>query len=212
MRPAALASRNPLAPLAPPGLLLFHSIERPDSPAASIAGAGAGREKDPERCIRRRRRSEKRGMASAGGRKKRVGRYEMGRTIGQGSFAKVKFAVDSETGTAVAMKVIDKDTILRHRMLHQVLRRRAFIPVLNFSGSLEAQIQIGFQLPISARSKQASFPPSPACPPGIPGQTRYRRMFRGKVGNSGARHEYALDNREQRKRYSKPHQLVGSSA
>jgi serine/threonine protein kinase len=59
-------------------------------------------------------------MAAAGGRKKRVGRYEVGRTIGQGSFAKVKFAVDSDTGTAVAMKVIEKDTILSHRMLHQV--------------------------------------------------------------------------------------------
>jgi hypothetical protein len=106
-------------------------------------------------------------MASTGGRKKRVGRYEMGRTIGQGSFAKVKFAVDSETGTPVAMKVIDKDTILSHRMLHQVLRRRALtlIPVLNFSGSLEEQIQTGFQHPISFSSIQAaSFPLSPACP------------------------------------------------
>jgi hypothetical protein len=59
-------------------------------------------------------------MADTGGRKKRVGRYEVGRTIGQGSFAKVKFAVDSDTGTAVAMKVLEKDTILSHRMLHQV--------------------------------------------------------------------------------------------
>ena len=59
-------------------------------------------------------------MAGAAARKKRVGRYEVGRTIGQGTFAKVKFAVDSETGAAVAMKVLDKETILSHRMLHQV--------------------------------------------------------------------------------------------
>jgi hypothetical protein len=57
----------------------------------------------------------------AAGRKKRVGRYEVGRTIGQGTFAKVKFAVDADTGAAVAMKVLDKDTILNHRMLHQVI-------------------------------------------------------------------------------------------
>ena len=59
-------------------------------------------------------------MAGAAARKKRVGRYEVGRTIGQGTFAKVKFAVDSETGAAVAMKVLNKETILSHRMLHQV--------------------------------------------------------------------------------------------
>jgi len=59
-------------------------------------------------------------MAGAAGRKKRVGRYEVGRTIGQGTFAKVKFAVDADTGKAVAMKVLDKETIFTHRMLHQV--------------------------------------------------------------------------------------------
>nr|ACF22742.1 CBL interacting serine/threonine kinase [Brachypodium distachyon] len=58
-------------------------------------------------------------MAGAA-RKKLVGRYEVGRTIGQGAFAKVKFAVDSDTGAAVAMKVLDKATILNHRMMHQV--------------------------------------------------------------------------------------------
>nr|CAB3470815.1 unnamed protein product [Digitaria exilis] len=58
-------------------------------------------------------------MAGAAGRKKLVGRYEVGRTIGQGTFAEVKFAVDSDTGAAVAMKVLDKETILSHRMLQQ---------------------------------------------------------------------------------------------
>jgi serine/threonine protein kinase len=59
-------------------------------------------------------------MAYAARRKKRVGRYEVGRTIGQGTFAKVKFAVDADTGAPVAMKVLDKETIFAHRMLHQV--------------------------------------------------------------------------------------------
>jgi serine/threonine protein kinase len=51
---------------------------------------------------------------------KRVGKYEMGRTIGQGTFAKVKFAVDRDTGHAVAIKVLAKSTILKHKMVHQV--------------------------------------------------------------------------------------------
>jgi serine/threonine protein kinase len=53
-------------------------------------------------------------------RKKLVGRYEVGRTIGQGAFAKVKFAVDTDTGAPVAMKVLDKATVLDHHMLKQV--------------------------------------------------------------------------------------------
>ncbi|KAE8811012.1 CBL-interacting protein kinase 24 [Hordeum vulgare] len=53
-------------------------------------------------------------------RKKMVGRYEVGWTIGLGSFGKVKFAVDADTGVPVAMKVLDKATILNHRMLQQV--------------------------------------------------------------------------------------------
>jgi serine/threonine protein kinase len=58
-------------------------------------------------------------MAGAA-RKKLVGRYEVGRTIGQGAFAKVKFAVDTDTGAPVAMKVLDKATVLDHHMLQQV--------------------------------------------------------------------------------------------
>ncbi|TVU08106.1 hypothetical protein EJB05_41492, partial [Eragrostis curvula] len=60
-------------------------------------------------------------MAGAGGRKgkKLVGRYEVGRTIGHGTFAKVKLAVDADTGATFAMKVLDKDAVVRHQMLHQ---------------------------------------------------------------------------------------------
>ncbi|KAL6603851.1 hypothetical protein ACP70R_044212 [Stipagrostis hirtigluma subsp. patula] len=67
---------------------------------------------------------------AAAGRKKRVGRYEVGRTIGQGNFAKVKFAVDADTGAAVAMKVLDKDAILTHRMLHQIKREISIMKIV----------------------------------------------------------------------------------
>ncbi|KAG4906700.1 hypothetical protein JHK84_055207 [Glycine max] len=40
--------------------------------------------------------------------KHRVGKYDVGRTIGEGTFAKVKFARNSQTGEAVALKILDK--------------------------------------------------------------------------------------------------------
>ncbi|MFS7945252.1 putative non-specific serine/threonine protein kinase [Helianthus anomalus] len=51
---------------------------------------------------------------------KKVGKYEIGRTIGEGTFAKVKFAKNTETGEAVAVKVLAKSTILKHKMVDQV--------------------------------------------------------------------------------------------
>ncbi|KAL0309398.1 UNVERIFIED_CONTAM: CBL-interacting serine/threonine-protein kinase [Sesamum radiatum] len=51
----------------------------------------------------------------------RVGKYELGRTLGEGSFAKVKFARIT-TGDCVAIKVIDRDRVLHHRMVEQIKR------------------------------------------------------------------------------------------
>lgn len=52
---------------------------------------------------------------------RKVGKYEVGRTIGEGTFAKVKFARNTDTGDSVAIKVLAKTTILKHRMVDQVL-------------------------------------------------------------------------------------------
>lgn len=49
-----------------------------------------------------------------------MGKYEVGRTIGEGTFAKVKFAQNTETGESVAMKVLDRSTIIKHKMVDQV--------------------------------------------------------------------------------------------
>ncbi|KAG6473475.1 hypothetical protein ZIOFF_067391 [Zingiber officinale] len=51
---------------------------------------------------------------------RRVGKYEVGRTIGEGNFAKVKFAQNTETGESVAMKVLDRATIIKHNMVDQI--------------------------------------------------------------------------------------------
>ncbi|XVE55649.1 hypothetical protein DITRI_Ditri03aG0175500 [Diplodiscus trichospermus] len=53
---------------------------------------------------------------------RKVGKYEIGRTIGEGTFAKVKFAQNTETGESVAMKVLDRSTIIKHKMVDQIKR------------------------------------------------------------------------------------------
>ncbi|CAN6465564.1 unnamed protein product [Victoria cruziana] len=58
---------------------------------------------------------------SSGGRT-RVGKYEVGRTIGEGNFAKVKFARNVETGESVAIKILDKEKVLKHKMIGQIKR------------------------------------------------------------------------------------------
>ena len=50
----------------------------------------------------------------------RVGNYELGRTLGEGTFAKVKFAKNIVTGESVAIKIIKKDKLLKHKMVEQV--------------------------------------------------------------------------------------------
>ncbi|KAG6786377.1 hypothetical protein POTOM_007977 [Populus tomentosa] len=50
---------------------------------------------------------------------RKVGKYEVGRTIGEGTFAKVKFAQNTETGESVAMKILDRSTIIKHKMVDQ---------------------------------------------------------------------------------------------
>ncbi|KAL4573762.1 hypothetical protein LXL04_020579 [Taraxacum kok-saghyz] len=44
---------------------------------------------------------------------KKVGKYEIGRTLGEGTFAKVKFAKNTETGEAVAVKIKREISIMK---------------------------------------------------------------------------------------------------
>ncbi|KAI3781922.1 hypothetical protein L2E82_11950 [Cichorium intybus] len=61
---------------------------------------------------------------------KKVGKYEIGRTIGEGTFAKVKFAKNTETGEAVAVKVLAKSTILKHKMVDQIKREISIMKIV----------------------------------------------------------------------------------
>ena len=51
----------------------------------------------------------------------RVGKYELGRTLSEGNSAKVKFARNVDTSDNVAIKILDKEKILKHKMITQVL-------------------------------------------------------------------------------------------
>ncbi|XP_010536931.1 PREDICTED: CBL-interacting serine/threonine-protein kinase 21 isoform X2 [Tarenaya hassleriana] len=53
---------------------------------------------------------------------KQMGKYKLGRTIGEGTFAKVKMAVDTTTGTYVAIKIIDKSLVVHKGLQSQVKR------------------------------------------------------------------------------------------
>ncbi|KAH9603917.1 hypothetical protein KSS87_018001 [Heliosperma pusillum] len=57
--------------------------------------------------------------------KRVVGKYELGRTIGEGTFAKVRFARNSETGDPVAIKILDKEKVLKNKMAEQIRREIA---------------------------------------------------------------------------------------
>ncbi|XP_072995547.1 CBL-interacting protein kinase 32 [Typha latifolia] len=62
--------------------------------------------------------------------KRRVGKYELGRTIGEGTFAKVRFARNSETGEPVAIKILDKEKVLKHKMVEQIKREIATMKLI----------------------------------------------------------------------------------
>jgi serine/threonine protein kinase len=51
---------------------------------------------------------------------KRVGKYEIGRTLGEGTFGKVKQAVNVETNERVAIKILDKEKIHQQSMGDQI--------------------------------------------------------------------------------------------
>ncbi|KAG1326939.1 putative CBL-interacting protein kinase 32 [Cocos nucifera] len=60
-----------------------------------------------------------------------IGKYHLGRTIGEGTFAKVKLAVNTETNKNVAIKIIDKKMVLQNKLMHQVKREISTMKLLH---------------------------------------------------------------------------------
>lgn len=50
----------------------------------------------------------------------RLGKYELGRILGEGNFGKVKFAKNIETGNSFAVKILEKKKILNLKITDQV--------------------------------------------------------------------------------------------
>lgn len=54
--------------------------------------------------------------------RRRVGKYELGRTIGEGTFAKVRIAKNTESGDHVAIKILDKVKVQKHGLVEHIRR------------------------------------------------------------------------------------------
>ncbi|KAH9324048.1 hypothetical protein KI387_004226, partial [Taxus chinensis] len=52
----------------------------------------------------------------------RIGKYELGRILGEGNFAKVKFAVNVETGQSYAVKILDKEKVFQYKIVNHIKR------------------------------------------------------------------------------------------
>lgn len=50
----------------------------------------------------------------------RLGKYELGRTLGEGNFGKVKLARNVETGQYFAIKIIEKNRVIELKITDQV--------------------------------------------------------------------------------------------
>ncbi|URE26469.1 NAF domain [Musa troglodytarum] len=60
-----------------------------------------------------------------------IGKYHLKRTIGEGTFAKVKLGVDAETNANVAVKIIDKAMVVQNKLMYQVKREISAMKLLN---------------------------------------------------------------------------------
>ncbi|VFR02598.1 unnamed protein product [Cuscuta campestris] len=59
------------------------------------------------------------------------GKYELGRLLGHGTFAKVYHARNLETGKSVAMKVVGKEKVIKVGMMEQIKREISVMKMVN---------------------------------------------------------------------------------
>jgi serine/threonine protein kinase len=61
---------------------------------------------------------------------KRVEKYQLAKTLGRGTFSKVKYAVDTTTNVAYAIKIVDRRMIRKENMEAQLKREIAIMKIL----------------------------------------------------------------------------------
>lgn len=74
----------------------------------------------------------------------RVGKFELGKTLGEGTFAKVKVARDITTGLNVAIKILDKEKILKHKMVEQIKREISTMKLVKHPYVVQL-LEVGFE-------------------------------------------------------------------
>jgi len=67
----------------------------------------------------------------------KVGKYELGKTLGTGSFSKVKYATDSETGAVYAMKIVSKQLIKEQQLETQLRKEISIMKMLKHDNLIE---------------------------------------------------------------------------
>lgn len=66
-----------------------------------------------------------------------MGRYEIGRQLGQGTFAKVYYARNLTNGQSVAIKMIDKEKVLRIGLMDQLKREISIMRIVRHPNILQ---------------------------------------------------------------------------
>ncbi|WJX91152.1 CBL-interacting serine/threonine-protein kinase 21, variant 2 [Trifolium repens] len=74
---------------------------------------------------------------------KSIGKYRVSRTIGEGTFSKVKLAFNSNNGEKVAIKVIDKQMVLKNNLKYQVQSEIRTMKLLNHPNIVRIHEVIG---------------------------------------------------------------------
>ncbi|KAI4344379.1 hypothetical protein L6164_011613 [Bauhinia variegata] len=72
-----------------------------------------------------------------------VGKYRLGRTIGEGTFAKVKLGVNGDNGHYVAVKIIDKQMVMKSDLKCQVKREIRTMKLLHHPNIVRIHEVIG---------------------------------------------------------------------
>ncbi|KAJ6731609.1 CBL-INTERACTING SERINE/THREONINE-PROTEIN KINASE 21-RELATED [Salix purpurea] len=77
------------------------------------------------------------------GRGNNIGKYRLGRTIGEGTYAKVKLAVDSTNGRPVAIKIMDRKMVMQSDLKNQVQREIRTMKLLHHPSIVRIHEVIG---------------------------------------------------------------------
>mgnify|MGYP003405038799 CR=1 FL=1 len=80
-------------------------------------------------------------MAEEKEKEKKIGYYLLGKTIGEGTFGKVKLATHTLTGEKVAIKILEKAKILENEEIERINREIKFLKKLKNPSLLNSKMK-----------------------------------------------------------------------